>query len=44
MRRDDMESVASMLVYFLVGLLPWMGLKAANADRKLEQIYILPGR
>jgi casein kinase 1 len=40
-RRDDMESLGYMLVYLMHGRLPWMGLKAANTERKHEKILLL---
>lgn len=37
-RRDDLESVAYILIYFISGDLPWQGVKAKTKSEKKEKI------
>ena len=37
-RRDDIESLAYVLIYLLKGVLPWQNLKGASRQEKYERI------
>jgi len=38
-RRDDLESIGYLMVYFVKGQLPWQGFKAANKEERYRKIY-----
>lgn len=37
-RRDDMEAMGYVFIYFLRGALPWQGISAADEEEKCQRI------
>ena len=39
-RRDDLEALVMLMIYLMLGKLPWQGIKAKNIKEKYEKIKI----
>ena len=37
-RRDDLESLSYLIIYFLIGALPWQGLKISSRTQRFKEI------